>query len=60
MKVFIFGASGSGTTTLANEIEKRAYFKHLDVDDYYWKKTEPAFQEKTPLNKRNEKLKADF
>jgi adenylate kinase family enzyme len=60
MKILVFGASGSGTTTLANEISKRTVFVHLDVDSYYWKKTEPPFQEKIPLAERNEKLKADF
>ncbi|MFD2562103.1 AAA family ATPase [Aquimarina rubra] len=60
MKVLIFGASGSGTTTLAKEIEKNTDFVHLDVDDYYWKKTEPPFQEKIPLTERNKYLKADF
>ncbi len=60
MKLLIFGASGSGTTTLGKEIEKRTNFKHLDVDNYYWKKTEPPFQEKIPLIKRKENLKADF
>ncbi|WP_299439536.1 AAA family ATPase [uncultured Aquimarina sp.] len=60
MKIIIFGASGSGTTTLAQEIEKRTDFIHLDVDDYYWKKTTPPFQEKTPLIARNKRFKADF
>ncbi|WP_299180849.1 AAA family ATPase [uncultured Aquimarina sp.] len=60
MKILIFGASGSGTTTLAKEIEKHANFIHLDVDDYYWKKTEPPFQKKVPRNERNKKLKLDF
>ncbi|MCF6222138.1 MAG: AAA family ATPase [Flavobacteriaceae bacterium] len=60
MKILIFGASGSRTTTLAKEIENKTNFKHLDVDDYYWKKTKPPFQEKIPLNKRNDNLKADF
>ena len=60
MKILIFGASGSGTTTLGNEIEKRTDFKHLDVDNYYWRKTEPPFQEKIGLEKRNINLKADF
>ena len=60
MKILLFGASGSGTTTLGNEIEKRTDFKHLDVDDYYWKKTDPPFQVKIPLEERNENLKADF
>jgi adenylate kinase family enzyme len=60
MKVLIFGASGSGTTTLGKEIEKRTNFKHLDVDTYYWKKTIPPFQVKIPLNERNKNLKVDF
>ncbi|PKG42820.1 AAA family ATPase [Psychroflexus sp. MES1-P1E] len=60
MKILIFGASGSGTTTLGKEIEKITDFTHLDVDDYYWKKTELPFQEKIPLVLRNKSLKADF
>ena len=60
MKILIFGASGSGTTTLAQEIEKHTDFVHLDVDDYYWKKTEPPFQEKIPHVRRNKNLKIDF
>ncbi len=60
MKILIFGASGSGTTTLGKEIEERTDFVHLDVDDYYWKKTKLPFQEKIPMKERNENLKADF
>ena len=60
MKILLFGASGSGTTTLGNEIEKRSDFKHLDVDNYYWKKTMPPYQKKVPLIKRNNNLKVDF
>ncbi|MEL6717245.1 MAG: AAA family ATPase [Bacteroidota bacterium] len=60
MKIHIFGASGSGTTTLGKEIEKCWSWKHLDADDYYWEKTIPPFQVKVPLNKRNERLLQDF
>ncbi|SFW74044.1 Adenylate kinase [Sinomicrobium oceani] len=60
MKILLFGASGSGTTTLGKEIEKRTDFRHLDVDDYYWKRTTPPYREKIPLAERNENLKADF
>lgn len=60
MKILIFGASGSGTTTLGKEIEKRTDFIHLDVDDYYWERTQPPFQEKIPLEERNKNLKTDF
>lgn len=60
MKILLFGASGSGTTTLGREIEKRTDFRHLDADDYYWEKTTPPFQKKIPLTQRNENLKTDF
>ncbi|WP_303318797.1 AAA family ATPase [Flavivirga abyssicola] len=60
MKILIFGASGSGTTTFGKKIEGRTDFKHLDVDNYYWKKTNPPYQEKTPLIERNKNLKIDF
>ena len=59
MKILVFGASGSGTTTLGDEIEKNTNFVHLDVDDYYWEKTNPPFQKKVDLAKRNSQLKKD-
>lgn len=34
--IHIFGASGSGTTTLGKEIERVCGYKHLDTDDYFW------------------------
>ncbi|SEK36769.1 Adenylate kinase [Aquimarina amphilecti] len=60
MKILIFGASGSGTTTLAKEVTNHIDFTHLDVDDYYWQKTVPAYQEKVPLAIRNQHLKDDI
>jgi len=60
MKVHIFGASGSGTTTLGQTIAKRWDWNHLDADDYYWEKTDPPFQVKVPLMRRNERLVQDF
>jgi len=60
MKLLIFGASGSGTTTLGKAIAKELNGTHLDADDYYWKKTVPPFQEKIPLKERHTQLKNDF
>ena len=57
MKILVFGASGSGTTTLGMEVAKRIGFTHLDVDDFYWAPTEPPFQKKVPLAKRNSALR---
>ena len=60
MKLILFGASGTGTTTLGKSIAEKLNWIHLDADDYYWEITQPPFQKKVPLSKRNENLKADF
>ncbi len=56
MKILVFGASGSGTTTLAKEFSKVNNFIHLDADNFYWKDTSPPFQIKIPLQERSKKL----
>lgn len=45
-KIHIFGASGSGATTLGAALAAAAGIRHLDTDDYYWKQTDPPFVEK--------------
>ncbi|MDN5202388.1 AAA family ATPase [Fulvivirgaceae bacterium BMA10] len=60
MKIHIFGASGSGTTTLGRRLAQQINYKHLDADDYYWEKTDPPFQDKMPLDLRNEHIIRDF
>lgn len=60
MKVLIMGASGSGTTTLGKALAKKLSFHHLDVDDYYWKKTDPPFQQKVMPSLRRKNLLQDF
>ena len=32
----------------------------MDADDYYWEKTDPPFQKKIPLEKRNQAITKDF
>lgn len=60
MKIHIFGASGSGTTTLGKALHEKLGYRHLDADDYYWEKTDPPFQQKVPLEKRNQRITAAF
>ncbi|MGB1217432.1 MAG: AAA family ATPase, partial [Saprospiraceae bacterium] len=60
MKIIIFGATGTGKTTLGKSISEKLNWTFLDSDDYYWEKTNPPFQTKIPLQKRNENLKTDF
>ena len=60
MKILIFGASGSGTTTLGRHLAKKIAYTFLDADDFYWAKTDPPFTEKIPLTTRSKNLRAAF
>jgi adenylate kinase family enzyme len=60
MKILIFGGSGSGTTTVGKALAETLDFIHLDVDDYYWEQTTPAFQVKVSSMQRNAALLRDF
>ncbi|QNK64145.1 GNAT family N-acetyltransferase [Pedobacter sp. PAMC26386] len=60
MKIVIFGASGSGTTTLAHQLELLSGFYHLDADDYYWLKSERPFEQKRDRQERNDLFIHDF
>lgn len=56
LRLHILGASGSGTTTLASNLSKQLGIKHLDTDDFYWKKTEVPFTEKNPVEIRLDRI----
>ncbi len=45
-KIHLFGASGSGTSTLGAALAQKLSLPHLDVDDFYWRPTDPPFVEK--------------
>src|SRR5581483_1928747 len=46
MRILITGASGSCTTTLGKALADRLGFAFFDLDDYYWLRTDPPFQQK--------------
>lgn len=43
MKVFVMGASGSGTSTLGLALAKKLNIIHADSDNFYWEETDPPF-----------------
>jgi adenylate kinase family enzyme len=59
-KIHIFGASGSGTTTLGKFLSKKLGYKHFDTDDYYWIATNPPYQIKRPVEERQKLLLKDL
>lgn len=50
--IHIFGASGSGTTTLGQKICAKLGYTFMDTDDYFWLPTEPKFVQKRPQEER--------
>lgn len=60
MRVHVFGASGSGTTTFGRGLASHWSIPHHDTDDYYWKKTLEPFTEKRPVEDRIQLMKASF
>jgi adenylate kinase family enzyme len=60
MKLHIFGASGSGVTTLGQLLADKLGFKYFDSDDYFWMKTEPPFTHRREPNERNQLIVKDI
>jgi len=58
--IHIFGASGSGTTTLGRALAADMGLVHMDTDDYYWLPTDPKFTTKRPINERLRLMNADI
>lgn len=44
MRIHVFGASGSGTTTLGRALAADLGVPFLDADDFFWERTDPPFQ----------------
>jgi adenylate kinase family enzyme len=59
-RIHIFGASGSGTTTLAKAICAKTGFAHLDSDSYLWAPTDPPFTTKRTPEERLALLRRDI
>ena len=58
--LYIFGASGSGTSTLGRYISNRLGYRWLDSDDYFWMPTDPRFTVKREQTERIRLMKADI
>jgi len=56
-RIHIFGASGSGTTSLAKSVADATGFPHLDTDDFFWIQTNPPFRTIRERAERQELLR---
>ncbi|MEO3404688.1 AAA family ATPase [Mucilaginibacter sp. CAU 1740] len=53
MHINIFGASGSGVTTLGNALAEKLGYPYFDSDHYFWEKSDPPFTVRRDAEKRN-------
>ena len=60
MKIHIFGASGSGQTTLGKALAKKLKVTYFDCDDYFWEKTTVPFTVRRDPEIRNTLLLNDL
>lgn len=58
--IHIFGASGSGTTTLGKYISDKLGYYFMDTDDYFWMPTNPPYSIKRDGSQRLIMMKNDI
>ena len=54
--IHIVGASGSGTSTLGQTLEREYGYKWLDTDGYFWEQTDPPFVKPLQHEERVKKM----
>jgi cytidylate kinase len=55
-RIHVFGASGSGTTSLTTALAAKHDHRHFDTDEFYWFPTDPPYQHKRPPGKLTTQL----
>ena len=58
--IHIYGASGSGTSTLGKKISEELGYKFMDTDDYFWLPTNPKYITKRSKEERLALMKKDI
>lgn len=58
--IHIFGASGSGTSTLGRKICAELGYRFMDTDDYYWAPSDPPYMRKREKEERLAQMRRDI
>lgn len=58
--IHIYGASGSGTSTLGKRLSKKLGYRWMDTDDYFWLPTNPPYTTKREIPERIRRMKRDI
>ncbi|WP_448702501.1 AAA family ATPase [Mucilaginibacter sp. AW1-3] len=57
MRIHIFGASGSGVTTLGRHLSQQLQYPYFDNDEFFWEKSDPPFTIRRDPELRNQMLR---
>jgi len=60
MRIHIFGASGSGVTTLGRHLSQQLQYPYFDNDDFFWEKSDPPFTVRRAPELRNKLLSGNL
>lgn len=60
MKIYLFGASGAGVTTLGTGLAEALGIPYFDGDAYFWVPSDPPFIVRRPATERNAALAYDL
>ena len=58
--IHIFGASGSGTSTLGRFCAETLGYRFMDTDDYFWLPTNPPYTTSRDREKRLQLIRSDY
>ena len=58
--IYIFGASGSGTSTIGKKLSEQLGYKWMDTDDYFWIPTNPPFSTQREKAERVRLMREDI
>ena len=58
--IHIYGASGSGTSTLGKKICDELGYQFMDTDDYFWLPTNPKYTTKRSIEERISLMRKDI
>lgn len=58
--IHLYGASGSGTSTIGRFISTKMNYYFMDTDNYFWEPTDPPYTTKRAISERIELMKKDI
>jgi adenylate kinase family enzyme len=60
MKLHLFGASGTGVSTLGEALAEALGVPYFDTDTYFWEASDPPFTQRRPAAERDAWLARDL